>query len=423
MPEKGKPKTYQRPNVLPLSLAAFFNDAGSDMLFAFYPLFLVLILKVNMGQLGGLDSIALLTGLLIRPLTGFIADRKGRRHFIWTGYLCLMLSRALQGFARIWWHLAPPKMLYEVGRGVRNPPREALLADSVPREERGLAFGLLDSMDTLGAMLGPLLGLGIFYLLGHYGLTMESTFRLIFFAAAIPTIMSVFIIITRTREVKEFGGSKESPTSERPRGSKLAALRAHKTLLIFTIISCLFAFWAVTENFMLVCGLRILDISRQDIGTIWRVVILYWFINVTFAPTALYAGRLSDRIGRKLPIFLSLVILAVLTLGFAFVGRVYWQIGLLFALHGIYQGFLKPAQKAFVADLAPEELRATALGGYSMLTGVAAVPGPLIFGLLWYYSGGWRLPFLLSGAFVALSAILFLLFVREPKRKSSEDVT
>jgi MFS family permease len=155
-------------------------------------------------------------------------------------------------------------------------------------------------------------------------------------------------------------------------------------------------------------------------GEIWLVVILYWFINVTFAPTALYAGRLSDRTGRKLPIFLSLVILAALTLGFAFVGPTYWHIGVLFALHGIYQGFLKPAQKAFVADLAPEELRATALGGYSMLTGAASVPGPLIFGLLWDYSGGPRLPFILSGSFVALSAILLLLFVREPKRKSAQ---
>ncbi len=424
MAAESKPKTYQRPNVLPLSLAAFFNDTGSDMLFAFYPLFLVLILKVNMGQLGGLDSIALLAGLLLRPLTGFIADRKGRRHFIWTGYLCLMVSRPLQGLARIWWHLALPKMLYEVGRGVRNPPREALMADSVPREERGLAFGLLDSMDTLGAMLGPLLGLGIFYFLGHYaGLTMESAFRFIFFAAAIPTIVSIFIIITKTREVKEFGGPKESPTSQSPRGSRLAALRGHRTLLIFTVISCLFAFWAVTENFMLVCGLRILEISRQDIGDIWRVVILYWFVNLSFAPTALYAGRLSDRVGRKLPIFLSLVILATLTLGFAFVGRIYWQIGILFALHGIYQGFLKPAQKAFVADLAPEEMRATVLGTYSMLTGAAAVPGPFIFGLLWHFSGGWRLPFLISGSFVALSAILFLLFVREPKRASGGEAS
>ncbi|KPJ59061.1 MAG: hypothetical protein AMS15_07290, partial [Planctomycetes bacterium DG_23] len=394
MAAEGKPKTYQRPNVLPLSLAAFFNDTGSDMLFAFYPLFLVLILKVNMGQLGGLDSIALFAGLLLRPITGLIADRKGRRHFIWVGYSCLMLSRALQGLARIWWHLAPPKIIYEVGRGVRNPPREALMADSVPQEERGLAFGLLDSMDTLGAMLGPLLGLGamlgpllglgIFYLLRYYtDLGTESTFRFIFFAAAIPTVMSIFIIITRTREVKEFGGSEVSSASQSPRGSRLAAVKAHKTLLIFTIISCLFAFWAVTENFMLVCGLRILDISRQEMGEIWLVVILYCFINVTFAPTALYAGRLSDRIGRKLPIFLSLVILAALTLGFAFVGPTYWHIGLLFALHGIYQGFLKPAQKAFVADLAPEELRATALGGYSMLVGAAAVPGPFIFGLLW----------------------------------------
>lgn len=412
----AKPKISKRPNVMPICLAAFFNDMGSDMLFAFYPLFLVLILGVEeMKLLGAIESIALFCGLLIRPLTGFFADRRGRRHFIWVGYLSLMVSRVTQGLAQIWWHLVPPKVLYEVGRGVRNPPREALLSESVPRNERGFAFGLLDSMDTLGAIVGPLLGLAFFYLFLSKELSESLSYRLIFFIASLPTMVSVFLITTKTREVRAAEGLEADPEeAERQTIKGGSSFTEQKVLLIFTIISCLFAFWAVTENFMLVCAAKILRISRETRAYIWPVVLLYWFINITFAPSALYSGKLSDKRGRKLPVQISFVIMAILTLGFAFVAK-YWQIGLLFALHGIYQGFLKPSQKALVADLSPSHVRATALGTYSMATGIAAIPAPLIFGLLWDWSGGWKLPFLISGAWIALCALLLSLFVHEPR--------
>lgn len=411
-----KPKIHKRPNVLPICLAAFFNDMGSDMLFAFYPLFYVFVLpESGMTQFGIITSVAVLIGLFARPLTGFISDRKGRRHFIWVGYLLLFASRIFQGLSRIWWHLIPPQAVYELGRGMRNPPREALLAESVPQNERGRVYALLESMDTAGAIIGPLLGLAFFSIFLWKGISEELSYRLIFFIAALPTIISVFIIATKTREVRSFEKTPEEQKSASPQTSKIKGiLTQHKVLLLFTVISCLFALWAVTENFMLVAATKILGISRANRAQVLLVVILYWFINATYAPSALYSGSLSDKIGRKIPVLISFVILAVLTLGFAFVTK-YWQISILFACHGIYQGFLKPSQKALVADLAPTEIRATIMGTYSWATGLSAIPATAIFGLLWDLSGGWKLPFLLSGVFIALCALLLGLFVHEPK--------
>ncbi len=403
-------KVHRRPNVMPLSLAAFFNDTGSDMLFAFYPLFLVMILGVrDMKVLGFIESLALLAGLLLRPVAGRISDLRGRIGFIWGGYICLALSRVGQGLARSWWHLIPPKMLYEIGRGVRNPPREALLAESVPQEERGLAFGILKSMDTAGAILGPLLGLGIFALLRGY-LPLESVYRAIFFFSALPTLVSIWLTSTRLRE----SGLVEAEGGERGDVSLASDAFRSRALFLFTAISCLFSFWAVTENFMLVSGAQVLGVGASQIT---MVVFLYWFINVTFAPTALVAGRLSDRLGRKPFIALGFLVLGALTAFFAW-ARTFWQVGLLFAAHGVYQGLLSPSQTALVADLAPPAHRAQALGRYSMWVGLFAIPAPFVFGWLWD-SWGRPFAFLVSGAFVAVSAILMLLLVHPEKRAQS----
>lgn len=417
-PDAVKPRTWQRANVLALSLAAFFNDMGSDMLFAFYPLFVVMVIGVSdMKVVGLIDSVGLLLGvmgLLVRPVAGRIADRYGRKHFIWTGYVMLIAARVWQGAATVWQHLIPPQVLYQLGRGIRNPARQALMTDSVPQEERGFAFGILESMDTAGAILGPILGIGLFSLYASMGFDSPARFRLVFFSAALPTFVSVAIVLTRVRDVLPAGG----PGNKLPRRFSGVAILSDRCLTLFTAASCLFSLWAVTENFMLICGAKILGLQKQ---AIWPAVILYWFINVTYAPSALLAGRLSDRVGRKDFIVAGWLLLGTLTLGFLAV-KSFWAIGILFACHGIHQGLVKPCQIALVADLAPDNRRGEVLGTYSMLTGIFAIPGPFVFGALWDAAGK-GLPFLISGICVIASAAILLLFVPSEKGKKTPGVT
>ena len=403
MPDRnGEPGITKMANVLPICFAAFFNDMGSDMLFAFYPLFFVQVLHVSqMKVLGLVDSLALLVGFIIMPFIGRLADIRGRRHLIWGGYALLLISRLTQGLARVWEHLVPPKMLYQVGRGIRNPSREALLADSVPQSHRGRAFGLLGSMDTFGAVVGPILGIFLFQQFLNMGVHIDEAYRWVFFCAAAPTTVSVLLILFGTREVRT---PSEERSSKRRWG--LSILLGDRTLLLLTLVSMLFTFWNVSENFMLVSGARILGIPKERF---WVSVLLYWLINVSFAPTAYLAGRYSDRVGRKIPITAGMVVLGAMTMGFAYAFN-FLSVGVLFLMHGLYQGLYKPNVQAWVADLAPVDQRAEVIGTYKMLVGLSDIPGPLVFGLIWDLFG-LKVPFLIGGAFCILSALLLSLGV------------
>jgi len=406
--EDGEVRITRLTNVLPICFAAFFNDMGSDMLFAFYPLFFVQVLRVSeMKVLGLVDSLALLFGFVIMPFVGRLADIRGRKHLIWGGYALLLVSRLTQGLAQVWEHLVPPRMLYQVGRGIRNPPREALLADSVPQSHRGRVFGLLGSMDTFGAVVGPILGLVLFQLFLNMGVHVDGAYRWIFFCAAGPTTVSILLILFGTREV----GTDSAGARASGRRWGFSILLGDRTLLLLTAISMLFTFWNVSENFMLVSGARILGIPKERF---WVSVLLYWLINVSFAPTAYLAGRYSDRVGRKIPIVAGMVVLGAMTMGFAYAFN-FVSVGLLFLMHGIYQGLYKPNVQAWVADLAPAEQRAEVIGTYKMLVGLSDIPGPLVFGLIWDLFG-LETPFLVGGAFCLICAALLSLSIPRQRR-------
>jgi len=401
----------RRPNVVSICLAAFFNDMGSDMLFAFYPLFLVQVLHVSeMKILGLIDTLALLLGFVVMPLVGKLADVRGRKHLIWTGYMLLLISRITQGLARVWTHLIPPKILYQIGRGIRDPPREALLADSVPQSQRGQAFGWLGSADTFGAILGPIIGLGLFSWFINLGIHIDEAYRWIFFCAAAPTTMSILTILFGTRDVK----TQSYEVDRSKRRWDFSLIRKDRTLLLLTVVCCVFTFWEVSENFMLASGSKIIGLTKEQF---WISVILYWFINVTFAPTAFFVGKFSDKVGRKIPVTVGMMVLGLMTIGFAFATHLF-TVGVLFMLHGIYQGFFTPSIKAWVADLAPPDRRAETIGTYSMIVGISDVPGPLVFGLLWD-AFGLETPFIISGVFCVICAILLALFVQTRGRIST----
>lgn len=400
---ESETKLTRMKNVLPISLAAFFNDMGSDMLFAFYPLFFVQVLKISeMKILGLVDSLALLFGFIIMPFIGRLADMKGRKHLIWSGYALLAISRLSQGLARAWQHLIPPKILYQMGRGIRNPPREALLTDSVPASHRGRAFGFLGSMDTFGAVIGPLLGLYLFQQFLNMGIQVDEAYRWIFYAAAAPTTVSILLILLGTKEVRKDFDSKH--VGERKWG--FSVLVKDRNLLVFTLIAMIFTFWNVSENFMLVSGIRILGIPKEQL---WPTVLLYWLINVSFAPTAHFAGKFSDKFGRKTPIVLGMIILGLMTIGFAYVST-YLTMSILFLMHGVYQGLYTPNVQAWIADLAPREQRAEVIGTFKMLVGFSDIPGPFVFGLLWD-SLGIETPFIIGGLFCIACAVLMTIML------------
>jgi len=265
-------------------------------------------------------------------------------------------------------------------------------------------------MDTFGAVIGPILGIALFQLFLNLGVHVNEAYKWIFFCSAVPTTMSILLILFGTREVR-VGQNSKSIDRLRVGAKKrwgFSILLKDRVLLLFTLVTMLFTFWNVSENFMLVSGVKILGIPREQF---WISVLLYWLINVSFAPTAFIAGKFSDKVGRKTPIIAGMIILGVMTIGFAYTFN-FLTVGILFLMHGIYQGLYKPNVQAWVADLAPVEQRAEVIGTYKMLIGLSDIPGPLVFGLIWDIYG-LKIPFLIGGIFCLLCAAL--IFVSIPK--------
>ena len=158
---------------------------------------------------------------------------------------------------------------------------------------------------------------------------------------------------------------------------------------------------------MLVSGAKILGIPKEQF---WNTVLLYRIINVSFAPTTYFAAKFSDRFGRKIPIVSGMVILGIMTLGFAFAFN-FLTVGILFLMHGIYQGLYSPNVQAWIADLAPIDQRAEVIGTFKMLVGLSDIPGPFVFGLIWDYFGI-KTPFIIGGLSCLICAVAMQILIR-----------
>ena len=262
-------------------------------------------------------------------------------------------------------------------------------------------------MDTVGAVIGPRLGMAIFALLGWLGLGVEARFRAIFFVAAAPTLISVLIVALFAREVWERKGEegpRDAPRETVEGTTASAAEEANRrSFYLLTFASSLVALLAISENMLLACGAQVLGIRpKQTLSA----VLLYWLVNVSFAPSAILAGRASDRLGRKPLVVGGFLVLAALT-ALLPLARSWGLLAPVFLAHGIYQGLYKPVREAFVSDLAPSGLRGKWLGAFEMWTGVASLVAPFLFGLLWDLLGPGRACFISATAILLGAALVW----------------
>ncbi len=389
-------------NVLSIYYASFFHNIGKSMTLPLYPLFLIHVLKVEkMQTLGLIQTLALLASLIIMPITGRLADEKGKKGFILAGLGLNFLSRLSLAVANSWVHLIPIKMFQHIGDGIQRPIMAAQLAEFTDSKNRGYIFGLLESAKKTGAILGPVAG---WFLLSYFlkTLSQEISYRLVFVLATAPIIVGIILVYLWTK-------NSISPTSfqEQKRPLKIPLSGMGKQLIIFTVICSFFEFWAVTESFIVV---RATLIEGSQLWQASAALIIYWVINVAYVPVAFLSGRLSDRIGRKRPVLVGMLLLAFFSLAFV-LSESLLSIGVLSLIFGLYHGFLKPSRTALVVDLAPSDMRAEALGSFSMYLRISSIPAPLIFGFLWD-TFDWRTPFMVSGAFEIVCALLLIIFLK-----------
>lgn len=352
-----------------LGLVSLCMDLSSEMIHALLPVFLVSTLGASALTLGLIEGVAEGTASLVKIFSGVISDCVGRRKpLVVLGYGLAAISKPLFPLANSAATVLLARFVDRVGKGIRGAPRDALLADTTPPEIRGAAFGLRQSLDTMGALLGPLVAIGLMSALG-------KNVRAVFWIAAIPAIVAVIALIVGIEEPKQHAASGRRAAL--PHWSELRALgRPYWTAIA---IGTLFSLARFSEAFLIV---RALD---AGLSPTWSPLALA-VMNVTYVVAAYPIGKLSDQIGRFGLLIMGLLILIAADIALALSPQL--RVVLLgIALWGLHLGVTQGLLSALVADAAPSDLRGSAFGLFYFVTGLATVAASAIAGLLWEQIG------------------------------------
>lgn len=376
-----------------LGIVSFLTDVSSEMVYPLVPLFLTSVLGAPLAAVGLIEGIAESAASLFKTVGGWASDRyRMRRPLVWAGYALSAAAKPLLAAAYVWPVALAVRFGDRTGKGIRTAPRDALVAEVTPVELRGRAFGFHRAADTLGAVVGPAVALGLLAVF-------SDNFRLIFMLAVVPAVAGVALVAF----VKE---RPPAPAAAEP--TRLTWRKFGGGFYVFLGVSLLFALGNSSDAFLL---LRAKDMGLSNA----EVVLSYMLFNAVYAAVAMPAGVASDRLGRRNVMGGGFAVFAAVYLGFALAGRgaVVWP---LFAVYGLYMALTEGVGRAFVADFVPSERRATALGLYQGAMGAMILLSSVIAGALWDAIDP-AAPFFLGGA-SALAALVLLLAVL-PRRPAT----
>ena len=362
-----------------LGAASLFTDIASEMIMPLRLIFLVQVLATPLALAALIEGLAESATSLLKILAGRMADRTpSRRGLVSWGYGISAIAKPVLALVPGWLPALGLVLVDRAGKAVRGSPRDAMIADAVPTQERGRAFGIHRSADTLGAAIGPLVALAILN-------ATSGNLRAVFGWTLIPGALAVAVALLFLRDPrKRHISSTSTPASHAPavpaKSAESAAAREGNgsfgaRFWLFTALAVVFALGNSSDAFLF---LRTEGLESSLIA----VPLVYFAFNIVYALLATPLGSLSDRWGR----------LPVLALGYAAFTLVYlgwtqaattWQVWALFLLYGAYYAATEGVARAFVADLVPMARRGTALGWFNGLTGAAALPANLVGAWLW----------------------------------------
>ncbi len=394
-------KVRQLPrNVWAVSLTSFLNDISSEMVINVLPLFLSNVLGVRTNIIGVIEGVAEATASLLKVFSGWLSDKLGGRKWIAVaGYGFSTLSKPFYYIANSWGMIAGVRWADRLGKGIRTAPRDALVADSIKPEQRGIAFGFHRAADTGGAMVGILIAALAVWLTQSNNLQLgESTFRMVVLISLVPAVLAVISLAV---------GARDIPRGDEVTAPKITFKGLGKPFLIFLLIVGLFDLGNSSDAFL------VLRAQERGINVLGILLMLAAF-NLVYTLVSTPAGSLSDRIGRRKVIIGGWVVYGAIYMGFALAQR-QWHIWVLYIAYGLYYGMAYGTAKAMVADLVSPELRGTAYGTYNAILGIIDFPASLLAGLLWQGVGGWEgfgpsAPFFFGGGLAFLAALLFIIW-------------
>ncbi len=377
-------------NVRALGWTAFFNDTATEMSYWLLPQFLVGVLGAGPMAFGLIEGAAETVASFGRFASGFLADRwRRRKPLAAAGYTLANLVKPLLALAQSWPQVFWIRFCDRAAKGFRAAPRDALIADSVPADKRGAAFGFRQAMDSAGAMAGPLTAtvlLGVF----------AGDVRKVFWAATVPGLASILLVWFAVRELHPEGGDLA-----RPGISVADAIRGtSRKLRLMLMAVTVFALANSSDLFLI--------LRAQNLGVRAEFApLLGLAFNFVYTALSWPAGKLSDRVPRRLLVLAGYLVYSGVYLGFA---RLHSATGvwLLMPLYGVYYALTEGVMKAWISDLVPSQSRATVYGIFNWTVGVTAFPSSLLAGWLWKEFSP-AAPFYVSAALSFIAAGLLCL--------------
>jgi MFS family permease len=376
-----------------LAFASLFADISTEMLYPILPIFLTQVLRASGSVVGLIEGIAQATQNIVQGFSGWLSDKLSRRKSLaLIGYLVAAIAKPLMGLSHVWPQLLGGRFMDRLGTGFRSAPRDALIAASVSKENRGRAFGLEGFGDNLGACLGPLLA--IFLVVSfHFEL------RWIFYLAVIPGLLALLMTLLVQERAVAIPAKTKMDVSLR---------QFPRAYWKYLLVTALFELGNSSNSFLI--------LQTKDIGASFVVTILiYAGFNLVAALISYPAGSLSDKWSRKRVLLLSFVVFLIAYLGFA-LARSVIVIALLFIFYGLFQGIFRSVGKAFAADFVPEYLRASGVGWYSTTVGLLGLVASIVAGQLWDRISHAAVFYYGAASAAAGSIALLLLFPGRPEQ-------
>jgi MFS family permease len=382
-------------NIYAFGATSFLNDTASEMAYWVLPAFLI-SLGAGPAQLGLIEGLAESVASFAKLFSGYITDRMDQRKpLVVAGYFVANAVKPLLAVVGAWWHILLIRFSDRLAKGVRGAPRDVMVAESVPKERLGSAYGLIQSMDSAGAIAGPLAAL---LLLARYGI------RGVFWAAAIPGALCVMVALfgiretgnphfaQKTREIGRLG-----PSSDKPNPQSTPLPGAFYSVLIAVT---LFSLGNSSDMFLVM--------RAQNVGIrVALAPLLGLVFNITYTLGSWPAGWCSDHFSRRWIAAAGYLIFAAVYFAF---GRApsTLAIWITMAVYGLYYALTQPVLKALVVETVGQEVRGRALGVYFFATSVATLAASLVTGQLWKHFGP-AVPFYVSAGLAVFSALLLVI--------------
>jgi MFS family permease len=352
------------PGVWALGFVSMLMDISSEMVHSLLPMFMVGVLGASAFTVGMIEGVAESTALIVKVFSGALSDYLGKRKTLAVaGYALGALTKPLFALADSVGMILTARFVDRIGKGVRGAPRDALVADITPPEVRGAAFGLRQSLDTVGAFVGPLLAVGLMLL-------WANDFRAVFWVAVIPGTLAVLLLVFGVREPERHRDGKASNPIRRENIKRLSA-----SYWWVVVVGAVFALARFSEAFLV---LR----AQQGGIPVALVPLVMVAMNLVYAGAAYPFGKLSDRMNHKTLLAWGLFVLICADLVLA--TNDHWTTVVAgVALWGVHMGMTQGLLATMVADTAPADLRGTAYGVYNLTSGVAMLIASAVAGLLW----------------------------------------